>query len=97
MFVDHLFVLVSSSSQEIDGDNPWQGYTRVRLVLCVDSLLNSKVFQRSFGSSINLISNGFFFNGDHPYFNELFCEAQGRLTRQKDINSGGYSKEEIQF
>jgi hypothetical protein len=64
VFVDHLFVLVSSRSQEIDGDNPWRGYPRVRLVLCVDSLLNSEGFQRSFGASINLIGNGFFFNGN---------------------------------
>ena len=44
VFVDHLFVLVSSMSQEIDRDNPWRGYPRVRLVLCVDSLLDSKWF-----------------------------------------------------
>jgi len=36
-------------------------------------------------------------NGGHPYSNELFREAQERLSRQKDIDSGGYSKEEIQF
>jgi len=36
-------------------------------------------------------------NGGHPYSNELFREAQERLSRQNDIDSGGYSKEEIQF
>jgi len=35
-------------------------------------------------------------NGGHPYSNELFREAQERLSRQEDIDSGGYSKEEIQ-
>jgi hypothetical protein len=60
VFADHLFVFVSSRSHEIDGDNPWRGYPRVCLIAYY--ILNG--FQRSFGTSINLIGNGFFFSVD---------------------------------
>jgi hypothetical protein len=36
-------------------------------------------------------------NGGHPYSNEMFLEAQECPSRRKDIESGGYSKEQKQI